>query len=437
MKPIHAVLMAFGSHGDILPMIGLGRGLKARGHQVTLLVNEHFAAPVQAAGLEMLAIGTEADYQSALQRPKLHHPLWGLLGVSQLISKHFNEVYQTLQQAVASRPGPTIMVGTSLCFPMLCLKEKTGIPTAVVHLAPSLLRSSWKPPQLSALSFDLFSSLGFDEQVNPGLHSLQYHGLEFLWRTVDLLVADQIFARPLNRFPASLGLSPIKRIFHHFMHSGDLVLGFFPDWFSPRPADWPAQFRNCAFPLYDQERESQYLSTELEAFLDAGEPPIVFTGGTAFPNLKRFYAESSKACEILGQRGILLTRHPKNLPAQLPDGVIAVDYAPFSLLFERCKIVVHHGGIGTTSQALRSGVQQLIQPMAFDQFDNAAQCHRLGVAQWMTSSDYRGPEVARSLERLSAPYYRANAKLISAKVNAIDPLADAISHLESLVVAPS
>ena len=49
--------------------------------------------------------------------------------------------------------------------------------------------------------------------------------------------------------------------------------------------------------------------------------------------------------------------------------VFVGDYAPFSEIFPRARIVIHHGGIGTTGQALRAGKAQLVVPLFADQFD--------------------------------------------------------------------
>jgi rhamnosyltransferase subunit B len=43
--------------------------------------------------------------------------------------------------------------------------------------------------------------------------------------------------------------------------------------------------------------------------------------------------------------------------------------------------IVHHGGMGTTAEALRAGVAQLAVPFAWDQFDNGARIAALGVGK--------------------------------------------------------
>jgi rhamnosyltransferase subunit B len=81
--------------------------------------------------------------------------------------------------------------------------------------------------------------------------------------------------------------------------------------------------------------------------------------------------------------------------------VIHLAYASFSALFPRVAAVVHHGGIGTLSQALRAGVPQLIRPMAYDQFDNASRACRLGVAMELLPRAYRGTRLDTALRGLS------------------------------------
>jgi UDP:flavonoid glycosyltransferase YjiC (YdhE family) len=102
----------------------------------------------------------------------------------------------------------------------------------------------------------------------------------------------------------------------------------------------------------------------------------------------------------LNRRVLLLTRHKDQLPKQLPATVRHELYAPFGRLLPRCAALVHHGGIGTTSQALRAGVPQLMMPMSHDQFDNAVRVRRLGAGGEVKRNRYRADRVASELARL-------------------------------------
>jgi rhamnosyltransferase subunit B len=57
-----------------------------------------------------------------------------------------------------------------------------------------------------------------------------------------------------------------------------------------------------------------------------------------------------------------------------------------SRLLPYAKALVHHGGIGTVSQAFAAATPQLITPFAHDQFDNAARVERLGCGFQIHSS---------------------------------------------------
>ena len=76
------------------------------------------------------------------------------------------------------------------------------------------------------------------------------------------------------------------------------------------------------------------------------------------------------------------------------------DYVPLGQVLPRAAALVSHGGVGTLSQALAAGVPQLVMPLGFDQFDNAARLERLGVAATLTPRRFRGPAVAQHLARL-------------------------------------
>jgi len=62
---------------------------------------------------------------------------------------------------------------------------------------------------------------------------------------------------------------------------------------------------------------------------------------------------------------------------------------------------VHHGGIGTASQAFAAGIPQLITPFAHDQFDNAARVESLGCGVQMRSHA-SGPAMLEVLKQLLA-----------------------------------
>jgi rhamnosyltransferase subunit B len=215
----------------------------------------------------------------------------------------------------------------------------------------------------------------------------------------DRLVIDPMICPKLNEFRASKGLPPIRRPLHRWWHSPDRTIGLWPEWFAAKQPDWPEQTELAGFPLYD-EKGLEPLPAKLIEFLTAGEKPIAFTPGSAMWRGTAFFAASADACRILGRRGILLSRHSDHIPVNLPSGVIHIEYAPFSELLPHVAALVHHGGIGTTSQGLRAGVPQLVMAMSHDQPDNVNRLRRLGGGASISPQAYRGPAIAKALSRL-------------------------------------
>jgi rhamnosyltransferase subunit B len=83
-----------------------------------------------------------------------------------------------------------------------------------------------------------------------------------------------------------------------------------------------------------------------------------------------------------------------------PDGVAAFEYAPYSEVLPRACVIVHHGGVGTTGQALRAGRPVLIVPHAHDQFDNAVRVARLGRGRVLPRPRYNTKTAVHELRNL-------------------------------------
>jgi len=200
----------------------------------------------------------------------------------------------------------------------------------------------------------------------------------------------------------------------------------------PQP-DWPPHVRTTGFVFYNGPDPA--LSPELEEFLVAGPPPVVFTLGTsAVGAAGRFYHESAAAAARLGVRAVLLIgSFEQNRPdGELSRDVLVVERAPHQLLFPRASAIVMHGGIGTTGQALRSGRPVLVVPHGHDQFDNAHRITKLGVARTLHPKRYRAPRVARELARLLTDDYRARAESVAAVVRSEGGAEAAAEELERI-----
>jgi len=153
------------------------------------------------------------------------------------------------------------------------------------------------------------------------------------------------------------------------------------------------------FPLYDLGEEP-IRDRELLEFLDSGPAPVLFTPGSAMAHGHRFFETALKSCQELGRRAVFATNHPEQLPPKLPASVFACRYVPFSRLMPRVALAVHHGGIGTLSQALLAGIPQICMPLSHDQPDNAVRLETLGVGVGIPPRTFTMPKVSKAMDSL-------------------------------------
>ena len=355
----------------------------------------------------MRPLGQSRDFEQAEKDPDLVHATRALSALSRAMDLYQEEAFQGLLRELTG--APTVLVGSTLAFPMRCLRELYGVPMVTVHLKPSVIRSTLDPP------------LGTRRPRLP--QWLPRFLVRGMWWAMDTWIFDPQLARPHNRLRAKLGLAPVRGILGDWLQQADLTLGLFPDWFRPPPADWPVGLKLSNFPLWDQEN-AQTLPEGLEAFLQEGEPPVVFTAGSCFATMRPFYQDCLQACRQLGCRGLLLSRHASNIPPDLPANVRHYSYAPFSKLLPRVAALVHHGGIGTMSQALAAGIPQVVIPQAHDQFDNAHRAQLLGVS--------RTGQLLDNLARvLHSPAIQERARELAPRVQS--GLSDAADSIEGLL----
>jgi rhamnosyltransferase subunit B len=408
--------MPLGSHGDVHPFLGIASAnCEARGHSVTVIASAYYDSLVCAMGLEFVPLGTAEDFVAVARDPNIWRPFRGLRTIGKSIGESIQPCYQAvLEHAVA---GKTVLVYSTLAFGARLAQETLKIPGVTVHLSPAIFLSAHAPPRMVGLNAPAW----LPRQVKRMI--LDIGSRYFI---------DGTFGPPLNAYRATLGLGPVQNVMRDWCHSPQRVIGLFPDWYAPPQADWPAQTVLTGFPLFD-EKEVTGMSAELEAFLNGGSPPIVFTPGSANFHGREFFAAAADACRLLGRRGLLLTRHAEQIGGDLPPQVRHIAYAPFSQLLPRAAALVHHGGIGTTAQGLSRGVPQLLMPMGFDQLDNAERVMRLGVGEKLSPRRFTARNVAAALDRLTrSTAIAASCRAVAAKFtgNPLRQTAECIERLE-------
>jgi rhamnosyltransferase subunit B len=370
-----------GSAGDVHPFIALGAALKARGHRATILTNPIFQGLIEAQGIGFLAVGTAEEANAAIANPELWHLRKGFKVIAQVIVPAISQIYRLIEKHADSN---TVVAFSSLAFGARIAQEKLGVPSASVHLQPSVIRT--------------FVDQGMMGNVRLSASRPKWFK-QGLFRIIDAIILDRRLKAPLNDLRAKLGLPPVDRVMHRWLHSPQLVIAFFPEWFAAPQPDWPANTHTVGFPLWDADGEAAPL-TAAEEFLGRGAAPIVFTPGSAGSTMQRFFKESVQAARQLGLRAMLVTNYPEQVPPNLPANIKVFGYLPFSQVLPRAALLVYHGGVGTLAQGIKARIPHLVVPHGYDQFDSGWRIEQLGLGRSIPQSRYRAGRVARTIESI-------------------------------------
>ncbi len=144
----HIALLPFGSAGDVFPFLWLGRLLKTRGHRVTMITACLFEEAVRAAGLEVIPLGTPADFDRLIGDPRI----WKLYQGTKMVFEFAGESTETFLQPIEQRHGTTdafdLLLAPCTAFGARLARESLGIPLINVHLQPAVMISAHETPIL-------------------------------------------------------------------------------------------------------------------------------------------------------------------------------------------------------------------------------------------------------------------------------------------------
>jgi len=416
MNSKRIVIATIGSLGDFHPAIALSLGLKARGHDVTLATFEAYRQNAEQAEIKFHPIRPNILFDPQLQE-QMMHPIKGPEVVfRQVILPAVRLTYADLMDAVV---GSDLLIAGELVFPASLVAEKTGIPWSSFILQPSSFFSIYDPPVLFAAPY-----LAWSRFLGPWAVKLLKQFAKFATRS---------WAEPIEQLRKELGLIDVAYPLFEGKFSPGLVLALFSSVLGTPQPYWPLQTLITGFTFYDRLTPSDGLPSSLKEFLAAGEPPIVFTlGSAAVKTAGDFYIESLEVAKQLGCRAVFLVGDEKL--DNLPECMIAVNYAPYSELFPYAAVVVHQGGVGTTAQALRAGVPMLVVPYSHDQPDNAARIVRLGLGRTVPRRKYQRNRVVKELRLLlSHPDYKTKASQIRQIIQIEDGVTTACDAIEAFL----
>ncbi|HEV2093084.1 MAG TPA: glycosyltransferase [Rubrobacter sp.] len=413
------VVTAAGSRGDVQPCVALGLGLKGAGHEVTLATWEPYRRMAESRGLEFSPVaGPDPDRLVEALVAAGRNPLGYARRFRPLLGPH---VGRGLRDCVAACDGADAVLYTPLGFAGFMAAEHLGIPSVGSVVTPLFVRDGGFPSAVLGRPLPFPGRL-YNRLSHPATEQLY-------WRIVEPLVAEARREAGLAPMPRLRGpLGDIHRQRRPFL------LGWSPHVL---PTDGRREGWMHATGYWFLGHERGWRPPEkLRRFLAAGEPPVALglgsMGHTRASEAGRIVSLTARALGLAGLRGVLISDHDGADDA-LPENVVRISGGlPYDWLFPRVSVAVHHGGAGTTAEALRSGTPSVVVPVVPDQEFWGWRVHALGAAPPPIPHKRLTPENLSSaiLQAATDPRMHRHREALASRIAAEDGVSRAVAAFE-------
>ncbi|HRH94922.1 MAG TPA: hypothetical protein PLB55_03260 [Prosthecobacter sp.] len=376
------LLLPHGTIGDVLPLIWIGRQMMQRGHQATMIWVDAYENQARKAGLDFISLQDEGEFEKLSRSSSLWCPRESMRQGHAFADRCTKKYMAAAHEHITRHGKPDLLIAPMITFAARLLREVHGMPFISTNLQPVTFISAYDLP--------------------AGLPAVRWlRKLPVPLRKLVLAAASGDF-QPLpvlRQCCIDHGVKPPRSLRRDWYHSPDGVLALFPPWYARPQPDWPANTFQWDFPLEDMAVERP-LAPALQAFLESGPPPVVFSLGSATIHVRQFFETAMILTARLGLRAVFVTEERPSIPASLSSSVHVTSYAAYSTLLPRSVAFAHHGGTGTMASCLAVGCPQLITPLAFSQPDSAERVERLGVGLRLDIQKFTPLEAEPLLRRL-------------------------------------
>ncbi|WP_151983228.1 glycosyltransferase [Rhizobium sp. EC-SD404] len=398
-----------GTRGDFQPYIALARGLIARGHEVQL------AAPIQFSGMaaehDVRFMGLPAEFLALLNTAEGKAAVAGGKGFSAgfKLLKQVRPLMRRLLDAewqIAIRFAPDVIVYHPKSIAAPDIASALGVPHVLASPVPGLTPTSAFPTPLLP-----YPSLGPFNRVS---HLLATHAAELLfaselkaWRQSTPGLSDRTKRKP--RAGTLYAYSPA-------------VL--------PKPSDWGPDVLVTGYWFLDEPGWQP--DPALEAFLNAGPPPVYFGFGS-MPGIdpETMTGMILDALEMTGKRGLLAVGNGAMRFGTMSERAFFLKSAPHDVLLPKASAAIHHGGAGTTAASLRAGLPTQIIPFFGDQPFWGRRVAALGAGPApLNRRTLSAGIIANALVAMDGPAMRSRAKALGAAIESDRGIEAAIEFLE-------
>jgi len=407
-------LLTYGSRGDVEPFVALGVGLARAGHAVRLIGPAPYRNLVEDRGVSFFPLEGDPDRlarafadTAGLSWPRM---------VASMIEYVRPLAAAVFRSALDATTGADIIVHSFLMTDAgHTIARLRGLPDVSAQLFPVFLPTS-------AFPSPAFPDLPLGPFYRRATHVVTTAVFRFGGRLLYRRIQAENPGLP-NLAPWPFGPSRPLRPPVLFAYSPNVL---------PLPPDWPPGASVTGY-WHLKPLEGWDPPADLRRFLEADPPPIYFgVGSMKTSRLSGLVQLVVRSLQMTGQRAVLGVPRDALDGLVEPDRVCCAEGVPHEWLFPRTRLVVHHGGAGTTGAAIRSGVPNTAVPFGADQAFWARRICELGLGPAAPPALRLTAEgLARVIDRaLTDPSFRDRARTLGESVRQEDGVAAAVRIIE-------
>lgn len=391
-------LASYGTRGDIEPSAAVGLELLRRGHEVRMAVPPELVSFVESVGLAAVPYGPKVqefldeEFLRNMWTDFFRNPIRQVLKVWDPLIKYWGHVGATLK----SLADGADLLSTGLNFEQAAanVAEHYDIPLAALHHFPMRANGRLMPSMPAPL-------------VRSTMTTIEW----LFWRaTKDVDNAQR----------GELGLpKATHRSQRRIAERRSLEIQAYDDIFFPGlAAEWARWGDRRPFVGALTMELPTEADDDVAAWIASGTPPICFgSGSIALESAADTVNMIGAACAQLGERALICFGGTDFSDVPHFDHVKAVGVVNYATIFPACRVIVHHGGSGTTAASLRAGIPTLALWSSADQPYWAAAIKRLKLGTARRFSATSRETLFADLRQILAPEFATRTREFAARMS--------------------
>jgi sterol 3beta-glucosyltransferase len=357
---MNITILTFGSRGDVQPFLPLSLGLMSRGHKVILAAPARFKNLVEEHGITFFP----------------------LAGDPEELSRRLNDAGYNFFKLVNELMSHAIDIGADIMRQTdeACRDADLIIHTFAHAVGAHTLAREKNIPDIHIQTFPMFTPTG--DYPNISLPDLRSRFLNRLTHTASIKITELTSSLGFEQVRRRAGL-PKRKLYSPFKdsppHLRTPILCAWSPSLIPPSSDWNLRVHVTGYYFFPYNN-SYIPPNELKDFLEAGKPPICISFGSMVnKNAEKIDMVIRESLKQTNNRSIALSGWG-SMKRELTSDLLYLESAPHDWLLPKCKMMIHHGGAGTTSAGLRAGIPQVVVPFMADQPFWGSRVYAIGVA---------------------------------------------------------